>query len=233
MRASSRYADSVRGLRQAHPGQVPAERPGEDVARGLRPLFRLSRPLNRQVLLQGGKALLQERLFQVSTDPSSSLFVLDVRADPKRSRNNRISSRRRLHREIERMREGCRARGGEPTGLILKENDKVAQFSICVIPVQELTTNEFILKLTRKVKKNNRFICFRSVHFRFTNFRSVFQQKPTKRSREQEAQNSMESTQKRMYSFRVAFSIDEFSNLEIKTMFIQIVNFAIVRRFRS
>lgn len=66
MRASRRYADSLRGVRQAHPGQVPPQRPGKDMARRLRQVFRLPRAPHRQVLLQGGQALLQERLLQVS-----------------------------------------------------------------------------------------------------------------------------------------------------------------------
>jgi hypothetical protein len=66
VRASRRYVDSLRRLRQANPGQIPAERPGKDVARGLRPLLRLSRPPDGQVLFQGIKTVLPERLLQVN-----------------------------------------------------------------------------------------------------------------------------------------------------------------------
>lgn len=60
VRASRRYADIVRRLREAHPGQVPAERPGADVAQRLRALLRLSFDAHGQVLHERGKTILQD-----------------------------------------------------------------------------------------------------------------------------------------------------------------------------
>lgn len=67
--APRQHALRVRGLRQAHPRQVPAERAGPALARGVRPLLRLSPHALRQVLQPRGEALLQERLLQVGPHP--------------------------------------------------------------------------------------------------------------------------------------------------------------------
>ena len=55
----------VCGLRQAHPGQVPAQRTGAHVARRVCALLRLQRQPHGQMLQSRGQALLQERLLQV------------------------------------------------------------------------------------------------------------------------------------------------------------------------
>lgn len=52
-------------MRETDNGSVPAERFGPCMARRVRALFRLQSRAAGQVLLQGGEALLQERLFQV------------------------------------------------------------------------------------------------------------------------------------------------------------------------
>lgn len=52
-------------MRETDNGSVPAERFGPCMARRVRALFRLQSRVARQVLLQGGEALLQERLLQV------------------------------------------------------------------------------------------------------------------------------------------------------------------------
>jgi len=52
-------------MRETDNGSVPAERFGPCVARRLRALFRLQGHAAGQMLLQGGEALLQERLLQV------------------------------------------------------------------------------------------------------------------------------------------------------------------------
>ncbi|GLH03794.1 Segmentation protein paired, partial [Gryllus bimaculatus] len=67
------HADRVRGLRQAHPGQVPAERAGAHVARRLRALLRLPGAAGRQVLQPRGQALLQERLLPRNQHSKRSL----------------------------------------------------------------------------------------------------------------------------------------------------------------
>lgn len=66
LRASRRHANTMRRMRQTNPGQVPAQRPRQDVARELRPMLRLSGVADRKVFLAGREAVLQERLFQVS-----------------------------------------------------------------------------------------------------------------------------------------------------------------------
>lgn len=55
------------GMRQADYGQVPVQRAGPSLARGLRALLRLPESTAGEVLLEGGQALLQERLLQVSS----------------------------------------------------------------------------------------------------------------------------------------------------------------------
>lgn len=52
-------------MRETDNGSVPAERFGPCMARRVRALFRLQSRVAGQVLLQGGEALLQERLLQV------------------------------------------------------------------------------------------------------------------------------------------------------------------------
>lgn len=53
-------------MRETDNGSVPAERFGSCMACRVRALFRLQSRATGQVLLQGGEALLQERLLQVS-----------------------------------------------------------------------------------------------------------------------------------------------------------------------
>jgi len=55
----------MRRMRETDNGSVPAERFGPRVARRLRALLRLQGHAAGQMLLQGGEALLQERLLQV------------------------------------------------------------------------------------------------------------------------------------------------------------------------
>ena len=50
----------LRGLRGAHPGQVRDAAVGELLARGVPLLLPVSRPATEQLLLQGGKTLLQD-----------------------------------------------------------------------------------------------------------------------------------------------------------------------------
>lgn len=54
------------GMRQADYGQVPVQRIGSGLARGLRTLLRVPESLARQVLFEGGETFLQKRFLQVS-----------------------------------------------------------------------------------------------------------------------------------------------------------------------
>lgn len=63
-------------MRQTDNGSVPAERFGSCMARRVRALFRLQSCATGQVLLQGGEALLQERLLQVRVIHICALSIL-------------------------------------------------------------------------------------------------------------------------------------------------------------
>lgn len=56
----------LRRLRAAHPGPVPAQRAGQSLACQVRPVLRMQLQPDREVLLPGRKALLQNGLFQVT-----------------------------------------------------------------------------------------------------------------------------------------------------------------------
>ena len=65
----------VRGLRGAHPGQVRDEAVGELLARGVSLLLPVPRTSAEQLLLQGGKTLLQDRLREVKRVLSFNLTM--------------------------------------------------------------------------------------------------------------------------------------------------------------
>ena len=64
-----RDAGGVRGVPEAHPGQVRADGAGQALAPRLCPLRGLRLRPQREVLLQGRQDLLQDRLLQVTLLP--------------------------------------------------------------------------------------------------------------------------------------------------------------------
>lgn len=69
--AGRRHDGPLCRVRTAHPGPVPPQRAGPSLARQVRPVLRVQLQPDGEVLLPGGKALLQNGLFQVTESQSS------------------------------------------------------------------------------------------------------------------------------------------------------------------